>query len=128
MTESITVAEERPHTPGVTWNHKDTREDIISVFPCVSLGCLVNKLVFYCYREPQGHQGGHHSCFPLCRDELSSNQISLLITTENHKVIREHNVGVCPVGSVGSVLIQMFMYTTTVATENHNKKDASQPL
>ena len=103
--------------------------------------------------EPQGHQGGHYFCFPLCliglsskqigipllqrttrtpgrtsflfplcRDELSSNQISLLITTENHKVIREHSVGVCPVGSVGSVLIQMCMYTTTVATENHNKR------
>ena len=72
-------------------NHKDTKEDIISVSLGVALVSVVtwNWCLFYYYREPPGHQGGHHFCFPLCLIGVSSNQIGICITTENHKATRE---------------------------------------
>ena len=49
-------------------------EDMISVFPGVSVVSVVLRMVLFLLQRPRRHQGGHHFCLPWCLRGFCSNE------------------------------------------------------
>ena len=99
-------------------NHKDTREDIISVLPGVPLVSVIINLVFFVTSE--NHNDTREdiiSAFPGV--SLVSVVINLLCNYYRyHKDIRDDNISVFPDGSSVYVVIKTVISITTKTTRD----------